>query len=199
MNQTKSEPMVRKKIARVRNKKQLTILPTNQLLQQIWDYLVSRPNKKGESQKDKREGLYLLCWKVGLRITEVIGFDLSLEHQQAEYKNLYLLRGKRDKERWVFISPEIVKELKKRNWQPQQTNRISFFDFLAKIKEEMGISENIELSPHTLRRCFATHQAISGMPLPVLQKVLGHSRISTTALYIKDSDLGNLVKFKPIG
>ncbi|CAI2188201.1 13640_t:CDS:2, partial [Funneliformis geosporum] len=44
-----------------------------------------------------------------------------------------------------------------------------------KVKEEMNIAENIELSPHTLRRCFATHQAISGMPLPVLQKVLGHT------------------------
>jgi site-specific recombinase XerD len=66
------------------------------------------------------------------------------------------------------------------------------------VKKEMNISENIELSPHTLRRCFATHQAISGMPLPVLQKVLGHSKISTTALYIKDSDLSNLVKFRPV-
>jgi integrase/recombinase XerD len=62
----------------------------------------------------------------------------------------------------------------------------------------MNIAENIELSPHTLRRCFATYQAISGMPLPVLQKVLGHSKISTTALYIKDSDLGNLVRFRPV-
>ncbi|CAH1755801.1 15109_t:CDS:2 [Entrophospora sp. SA101] len=57
----------------------------------------------------------------------------------------------------------------------------------------MNIADNIELAPHTLRRCFATYNAISGMPLPVLQKVLGHSRISTTALYIKDSDLSNLV------
>jgi len=62
----------------------------------------------------------------------------------------------------------------------------------------MSLPTNIELSPHTLRRCFATHQAISGMPLPVLQKVLGHSKISTTALYIKDSDLNNLVKFRPV-
>ncbi|CAG8851305.1 22874_t:CDS:2, partial [Gigaspora margarita] len=64
--------------------------------------------------------------------------------------------------------------------------------FLEQVKKEMNISQNIELSPHTLRRCFATYNAISGMPLPVLQKVLGHSKISTTALYIKDSDLSNL-------
>ncbi|CAJ0890554.1 2736_t:CDS:2 [Entrophospora sp. SA101] len=35
----------------------------------------------------------------GLRITEAIGFDLNLEHQSLEYKGLYLLRGKRQKDR----------------------------------------------------------------------------------------------------
>ena len=179
-----------------RSKKSLTVLPTNQLLQQVWDHLIARTNKKGEFKKNEHEGLYLLGWKVGLRISEAVSFDLALEHQDPQYKNLYLLRGKRDKR--VFVSPEIAKELKKRDWKPNQTNRISFFDFLQVIKQELGISENIELTPHTLRRCFATHQAISGMPLPVLQKVLGHSKISTTALYVRDGDLGNLVKFRPV-
>ncbi|CAH1761588.1 104_t:CDS:2 [Entrophospora sp. SA101] len=66
------------------------------------------------------------------------------------------------------------------------------------LLRELDIQENIELVPHTLRRCFATYNALNGMPLPVLQKVLGHSKISTTALYIKDSDLSNLLKFKPM-
>ncbi|CAI2189907.1 18366_t:CDS:2, partial [Funneliformis geosporum] len=35
-------------------------------------------------------------------------------------------------------------------------------------------------------RCFATYNLLAGMPLNILQKVLGHSRVSTTALYIKD-------------
>ena len=142
--------------------------------------------------------MFLLCWRVGLRISEAVSFDLSLEHQQSEYKNLYLLRGKREKERWVFVAPEIIRELKKRGWKPNSTNRISFFDFLGKVKEEVNLPNNVELTPHTLRRCFAIHQAISGMPLPVLQKVLGHSKVSTTALYIRDGDLGNLVKFRPV-
>ncbi|CAI2193896.1 6004_t:CDS:2 [Funneliformis geosporum] len=96
----------------------------------------------------------------GLRISEAINFDLTFEHGETQYKNLYLLR--------------------------------------EQVKKEMNLPVNIELSPHTLRRCFATHQAISGMPLPVLQKVLGHSKVSTTALYIRDGDLGNLVKFRPV-
>jgi site-specific recombinase XerD len=69
---------------------------------------------------------------------------------------------------------------------------------LRRIRYDLQISPNTELAPHTLRRCFATYNLLAGMPLNILQKVLGHSRVSTTALYIKDSDLANLLKFKPI-
>ncbi|WP_147409709.1 tyrosine-type recombinase/integrase [endosymbiont GvMRE of Glomus versiforme] len=180
------------------NKKPLTILPTQQILQQVWEYLVTRPNKRGESKRDQHESLFLLCWKAGLRISEAIHFDLNLEHQTPEYKNLYLLRGKGNKERWVYISPEIAKELKKRDWKPNQANRLSFFDFLKQLKQESKLPEQMELAPHTLRRCFATHNVMSGMPLPVLQKVLGHSSLAVTSKYVRAGTLDNLLKYKPV-
>jgi len=79
--------------------KNLTILPTNLLLQQVWDYIISRLSKRGEHKKEVMECLYLLGWKVGLRISEALNFDLSLEYGENQYKNLYLLRGKGKKER----------------------------------------------------------------------------------------------------
>jgi integrase/recombinase XerD len=54
---------------------------------------------------------------------------------------------------------------------------------LKKIKRELHLSQNIELTPHTLRRSFATYQAEAGLPLPLLQKLLGHKSIKTTVLY----------------
>jgi len=69
---------------------------------------------------------------------------------------------------------------------------------LKEAKQSLSISDSVELAPHTLRRCFATYNAISGMPLPVLQNVLGHANVRTTALYVKGSNLDNLLKFKPI-
>jgi site-specific recombinase XerD len=111
---------------------------------------------------------------------------------------LYLLQGKGQKQRYVYISSEIVEELESYDWKPNQTNRRVFWEFLNRIRQDLQIGSSVELAPHTLRRCFATYNLIAGMPLNILQKVLGHGKVSTTALYIKDSDLANLLKFKPI-
>src|SRR5215216_4464521 len=51
----------------------------------------------------------------------------------------------------------------------------------------MNVPADVELTPHTLRRCFTTHNALNGVPMPVLQKVLGHASIRTTACYWKGS------------
>ena len=62
----------------------------------------------------------------------------------------------------------------------------------------MQLPTKVELAPHTLRRCFATRQAVNGMPLPVLQKVLGHASLHSTSVYVRAGELENLVRFKPV-
>ncbi|CAG8840750.1 3411_t:CDS:1, partial [Racocetra persica] len=52
-----------------------------------------------------------------------------------------------------------------------------------KIKRELNIDKRVELTPHTLRRAFTTYHAEQGVPLPILQKLLGHESIRTTVLY----------------
>jgi len=178
--------------------KKLQQLPSLQLLNQVNDHIINRKNKRHETKRWIHYCLFLLCWKAGLRVSEALSFDPNLEHPAPEYKGLYLLRGKGSKERYVYVASEIIKTLKSHAWKPNQTNRINFFYFLESTKREINIPSHIELAPHTLRRCFATYNAISGMPLPILQSVLGHANVRTTALYVKGSSLENLLKFKPL-
>jgi site-specific recombinase XerD len=48
-----------------------------------------------------------------MRVTEAIGFNPELKHPEPEYSDLYLLRGKRKKDRYVYVSPEIMEILKR--------------------------------------------------------------------------------------
>ncbi|KLL01728.1 MAG: tyrosine recombinase XerD, partial [Mycoplasmataceae bacterium RC_NB112A] len=80
---------------------------------------------------------------------------------------------------------------------PYQLRKKTTLFFLNRVRYDLKISASIELAPHTLRRCFATYN-VGIVPLDVLQKILGHSRISTTDLYVRDSDIARLLKYKPI-
>ncbi|MCE8163921.1 MAG: site-specific integrase [Candidatus Moeniiplasma glomeromycotorum] len=182
-----------------KTKKRLQQLPSQQLLQEIQDFIATRPNHKSERKRWIHYSLFLLCWKSGLRVSEAIGFDLELVHPQSEYYGLYLIRGKGKRNRYIYVSEGVVSVLKECHWEPNKTTRRDFWEFLNRVRSDLKISASIELAPHTLRRCFATYNLLAGnLPLNILQKVLGHSRVSTTDLYIRDSDIANLLKFKPI-
>jgi hypothetical protein len=60
------------------------------------------------------------------------------------------------------------------------------------------LADEIELTPHTGRRAWATYQAESGTPLPLLSSMLGHKNQKTTAEYYwkniyKDKDINNIL------
>ena len=155
----------------------MTTLPSLSLLNKISQFIQAQ---RGEIFS-LNYGIFLLGWKSGLRVSEAISFDYRLKHPR--HKDLYLVKGKGNKSRYVYVNKEIIQELKSNRWKPNQTNRFAFNNFLKKVKAKMNIPANVELTPHTLRRCFTTHNALNGVPMPILRKVLGHKNIRTTSGY----------------
>ncbi|CAG8652756.1 4219_t:CDS:2 [Ambispora gerdemannii] len=75
----------------------------------------------------------------------------------------------------------------------QRNNLILDFLFYTGIRQGISTevlitcSKTIRISPHTFRRSLATNSNNKQVRLTTIQKVLGHSRLDTTARYIHNS------------
>jgi integrase/recombinase XerD len=79
-------------------------------------------------------------------------------------------------------------------------DRIALWMLVERYGRKSGLLN--EVSPHTLRHCFATHLIGGGADLRVVQELLGHSDISTTQVYthVDQSRLKSIHhKFHPRG
>ena len=88
------------------------MLPSLAVLERIGEEIRSVPNRRKESKRGVHFCLFLLGYKSGLRISEAVNFDLSAKNKQGLYK---IKRPKGKKERLVYVSKSVIKELKKHN------------------------------------------------------------------------------------
>lgn len=159
------------------------------------EILLEAPNLETESGiRDK--AMLELMYATGLRVSEL----LNLEKKNVNLnKGIVTTFGKGAKQRKVpmgeFAMEYVVKYLNEvRNKNPgnnskylflnkfgKPLSRVYFFNQVKKYAMESGINPNI--SPHTLRHCFATHMLEGGAQLRVVQEMLGHSNIATTQIY----------------
>jgi integrase/recombinase XerD len=139
-----------------------------------------------------------LLYSTGARISEAVGLDLDdLDVDQRTV----LLRGKGGKQRVVPVgrpalaavdaylvrarpglatrgrgSPALLL-----NARGGRLSRQSAWHVLRSAAEASGLTA--EVSPHTLRHCFATHLLAGGADVRVVQELLGHASVSTTQVY----------------
>ena len=57
---------------------------------------------------------------------------------------------------------------------------------VQRVAERARISQ--EVTPHVLRHTFATLAIQKGISLAAIQKILGHDRLGTTAIYLNLTD-----------
>lgn len=138
-----------------------------------------------------------ILYACGLRVSELT--QLHLDHI---YKDLEIIKvkGKNNKERLVPISRRALRflelYLQERQKYPikpefrhlvflnrhgKSIGRHMVYLIIREAAERAGLEKNI--SPHTLRHCFATHLVEGGADLRAVQELLGHASIMTTEIY----------------
>ncbi len=100
--------------------------------------------------------------------------DVPMCRQAIEL--LVQMRSKRDivsGDDFIFIN---------KNGNPHQSSTLqaNLRNLIKKYNKETG-HELVNVTPHTFRHTFATRSLESGVPLKVVQKILGHSNIAITA------------------
>jgi site-specific recombinase XerD len=145
-----------------------------------------------------------LFFSTGLRVSELASLSRELDIDAEEFS----IRGKGEKVRVVFISPEArtaVKDyLKKRNdmedamfvnivrdpkkTAPSRLTSRSIERIVKRYAIKAGISNKV--TPHFISHSFATDLLSNGADLRSVQMLLGHANIATTQIYTHITDKG---------
>ena len=149
-----------------------------------------------ESYEDVRaRTIILTLYETGVRVSELLGLDDSaVDLQACQLK----VTGKRDKQRIVPFGTELrdalAVYLSVRDAAVVRRSRALFLSFSGsrmsysqarrEVKRHLArVCTMKKLSPHVLRHSFATAMLNNGAGLEGVQKLLGHSRLTTTEVY----------------
>lgn len=144
-----------------------------------------------------------VAYGAGLRICEVA--HLKVDYIDSKRMLIRVEQGKGRKDRDAMLSPQLL-ELLRLWWREgkrrgvmlphgglfpgrSRTDPISSRQLHRAVQEAADVAGIYKRgSPHTLRLSFATHLLEDGTDIRVIQVLLGHSKLETTALYAKVSD-----------
>ena len=139
-----------------------------------------------------------LLYSTGARISEAVGLDR--DDLDAAGRTV-LLRGKGGKQRIVPVGRPALAAVDAYlvrarpalaargrgtaaillNARGARLSRQSAWHALRAAAEAAGLATDV--SPHTLRHCFATHLLAGGADVRVVQELLGHASVTTTQIY----------------
>ena len=177
-------PKIEKKVPVI-----LTIKETRQIL--------SQPGNNTDKEiRDK--AILELLYATGIRVTELI--SMKITDVDLLYEKVYIT-NRSGRQREIHIDKSAVRALKNYigevrnrmiggkeqdalfvNCSGTQMSRQGLWKIIKHYAKMAGIEADI--TPHTIRHSCAAHMLHSGMDIHDIQKIMGHSDISSTQMYI---------------
>lgn len=140
----------------------------------------------------KHRMMLMTAYASGIRVSELVNLQVRDIHSQRML--IHVRSGKGDKDRFTLLSKRLLNELRaywlwcrpetwlfpNRYGEPMAVKSIQEIFYKAKRRAQVESGYGI----HSLRHSFATHLLESGVELTVISRLLGHTRLSTTAVYL---------------
>lgn len=141
----------------------------------------------------KHRVVLMTAYAGGLRVSELA--RLKLQDIHSDRMLIRVNQGKGRKDRYTLLSPRLLAELRDywREYRPQSwlfLNRdgsshlppATAQRIYYTCKRRAGIEHGHGI--HSLRHSFGTHLMEAGVDLPTIQRLMGHTSLTTTAKYL---------------
>jgi integrase/recombinase XerD len=141
-------------------------------------------------QKQRNKAIILTFVSTGVRRSELRNLDAS--DINFEQRLIFVKQGKGQKDRAIPMSERLIVPLQSQcNGKANQEkvfnlNDASIYRIITKLAKACGLKG---VHPHTLRHYFATRLVEAGVNIRVIQELLGHADLSTTAIYLDVSPM----------
>ncbi len=142
----------------------------------------------------KHKAIAITIYATGVRLQELL--NLTITDIDSKRMTIRIKQGKGRKDRYVMLSEELLKILRKyyENVKPKPKTFLFPGMYLNKhmnrrqvqrVIHDAGLKAGIKkpATPHILRHSFATHLLENGTNIRIIQRLLGHRSLVTTALY----------------
>ena len=167
---------------RVKRPHRLPVVLSHEEVVQFFDYVPSL----------RYRAALMLCYGAGLRVSEAVAVKVG--DIDSQRRLIRVEQGKGRKDRYAMLSPRLLEVLRVywRAARPQpylfpswrsgrHLNAASLQQACRDAWLRSGLRKRVTV--HTLRHSFATHLLENGTDVRVIQVLLGHSQIDTTARY----------------
>ena len=145
------------------------------------------------ARKNLRErAIVEMLYATGVRISELL--NITLEDIKWDSRQIWIRKGKGNKERFVLFTHECAERLKTYLNQRDVNSKYIFankrgkplsVDLVELRFREYSKSLGFRVTPHTLRHTFAAHLTEKGMDFSYIQELLGHENINSTRIYTR--------------
>lgn len=172
-----------KKFSRVKSHKRLPVVLSKEEVKSIFD----------STDNLKHKAILMTVYAAGLRVSEVV--NLKITDIDSRNMQIIIRKGKGKKDRYSMLSQANL-EILREYWKKYKPSNYLFegrysnthlsdrsvqrIFCIARDKSKI----NKKASVHTLRHSFATHLLEDGTDICYIQRLLGHTSIATTTIYL---------------